>query len=936
MKKYSKKYWVLRCLFLLAYLAASAVLIVESTLPVAESAKKSDAVGAVVGGLVNDMNGDQAKEVMPTSVVINNKKTDFKVGEEVQIDVTTEPEDATYRSYTYLSSNETVASVDATGLVSFLSEGQAEITAKNTKVAEVFDIITFTVTEVDVTAMTSSIDAKLDEGVYLLETDKDYVITNVIEPENATDKTVTYDFTANEFFELEDDTIHAIKSSEDTVIDISVTCGTITNTLKVKTYDPEPIIEDYPIEGLKASNVTKYVDQTSAFTPTISYIPTYTSTKYKGYTLSSDNSSIVAVQTNQTSLKITGTTGSANIVATSTFNPEISVSFKVTVQNRPAMTGIKLGSYPSAMYVGASQTVSVSAVPSTAKVTKTFTSSNTSAITVTNAGKLTAKALGTSTITAKLKDSYGNEQSKSFTVEVKEKPTNTASDFVIDYKRGENPIIYAGQQISLDEYFGIDSFVGNSSALDKTAFEYSFVIDPEVGEYSERKFTAHSVGEIQGQMTFTNDDSSEITKDIKFTVVDKYEIYKGEKKLKDSDLNIDVNSTTIFTIKDNGLLGQSYKIIGANNKAIIYSYDSKSLTITGKEAGTAPIKIVPVIKQEGFDDKELEAESKELVFEVSDVITTKLLVTFYHKNGQKYTPGWFGDGDYFLYMNDTFKVEYTLDEKTTKSRITMKIDNNYATIRNDVITPKKTGRTLLTIKETVSGLVWEKYIVIKHLVTLKDSGPLSLSGLYEYDAETNTITITNGDTAKMAVNFNSNCSYKKVNYTVENEDICLVGNDGNITPLKAGKTKVNVCVKDEAYEYINFDVNIQINKRPFITDMRSFFLKVRKALGHFGAFAVVGLLGAITWFLWLRGKKLFPIGVVANFALGFGLSWLTENIQKSVPGRCGLWSDVWLDFAGFSLLAGITTLVIFGIWITKFIIRKVKNKKNPPTEGANE
>ena len=67
---------------------------------------------------------------------------------------------------------------------------------------------------------------------------------------------------------------------------------------------------------------------------------------------------------------------------------------------------------------------------------------------------------------------------------------------------------------------------------------------------------------------------------------------------------------------------------------------------------------------------------------------------------------------------------------------------------------------------------------------------------------------------------------------------------------------------------------------------------------------------------------------MANFALGFGLSWLTENIQKSVPGRCGLWSDVWLDFAGFSLLAGITTLTIVIIWLTKFIIRLVKKKKS--------
>ena len=68
MKKYSKKYWVLRWLFLAGYLAAAGVLIFESTLSREESAKRSDAVGSAVGGLINDMNGDQTKEVLPESV----------------------------------------------------------------------------------------------------------------------------------------------------------------------------------------------------------------------------------------------------------------------------------------------------------------------------------------------------------------------------------------------------------------------------------------------------------------------------------------------------------------------------------------------------------------------------------------------------------------------------------------------------------------------------------------------------------------------------------------------------------------------------------------------------------------------------------------------------------------------------------------------------
>ena len=113
MKKYSIKYWVLRCVFLAGYLAAAGVLIFESCLPREASAQRSQAVGEVVGGIVNDMNGDQAKEVLPTKAIIQNKQKDYKVGEETTIDIKTEPEDATYRSYTYSSDPVPVVSFDA-------------------------------------------------------------------------------------------------------------------------------------------------------------------------------------------------------------------------------------------------------------------------------------------------------------------------------------------------------------------------------------------------------------------------------------------------------------------------------------------------------------------------------------------------------------------------------------------------------------------------------------------------------------------------------------------------------------------------------------------------------------------------------------------------------------------------------------------------------
>ena len=923
MKKYSKKYWVLRWLFLAGYLAASTVLIVEASIPGPESGKRSQAVGSAVGGLINDMNGDQTKEVLPESVSFKEVPLEYKVGEEVALEVITEPKEATYRSYIYSSSKEEVGTVSEIGVVSFINAGEVTITATNTKVEEINTSITFTVSNIEVESMTSTINASKEDDVYLLEQNHSYLIKNVIEPSNATIKTVTYEYDTNEYFDLIDDTIKVLEDSGEQVLSIFVNCGSIRNELKIKTYAPTPIVEDYPITGLKASNVTKYTDQTSVFTPTISYIPTYTSAKYKGYTLSSDNESIVMVQTNKTSLKPTGTAGSTNIVATSTYDSEIKVTFKVTIQPRPALSTIKLGSYPSVMYVGASQTVSVSVTPSATKVTKTFTSTNNAAVTVTNAGKLTAKALGTSTITAEVTDSYGNVKTASFTVEVIEKPVNTASSFTVDYKQGENPIVFAEQAINLDSYFGIAEFQGNSSPLNKNNYEYVFDIDEEIGTYASHKFTSHVVGEINGQMIFTNEDGSEISQDIKFTVMDQYNVFDGDAVITDS-YKLNLYETHVFSIKDYGIDGQSYKIVNNSKNYIKLEYSEKSLTITSLQTGTGSFTITPIITQEGFEDKELSDYASTITFNIIDVVTSKMDVTITHKDGKEVDNY---EETILLYMDDTLTVNYLLDEETTKSRMSIYLSNTCATVRNGVITPKKVGNVTLTVKETVSGLEKEYHIAIRHRVGLKEGGSFVLSGNAEYNAETNTISIMNGESATIAVNFTKDTTYRKVTYAVDNEKICNVGTDGTITPIKMGKTKVIVTVEDENTKYIEFEVNIEVIRRDYIQDMGEFFRKIRKAIGHFGAFAVLGLLGAMTWFLWFRGKYLFPVGVAANFGLGFGLAYLTEYIQRFVPGRTSTWSDVWLDFSGFSLLAGITTVAIFIWWLVRFVITKVKAKK---------
>ena len=109
--KYGIKYRIARLIMLGFFIAGSVVLIVESATPGPESGRKSDATGIAISNVINDIKGDVATEIFPEECHISVKKTEFFVGESVTLTVNTLPEDSTYKSYIYTSSDEEVATV---------------------------------------------------------------------------------------------------------------------------------------------------------------------------------------------------------------------------------------------------------------------------------------------------------------------------------------------------------------------------------------------------------------------------------------------------------------------------------------------------------------------------------------------------------------------------------------------------------------------------------------------------------------------------------------------------------------------------------------------------------------------------------------------------------------------------------------------------------
>ena len=101
----------------------------------------------------------------------------------------------------------------------------------------------------------------------------------------------------------------------------------------------------------------------------------------------------------------------------------------------------------------------------------------------------------------------------------------------------------------------------------------------------------------------------------------------------------------------------------------------------------------------------------------------------------------------------------------------------------------------------------------------------------------------------------------------------------------------------------------------------SFATFIRKAFGHFGLFAVSGVLSSLALYLSLSPYEWSKhyINVVFSLAFGLMMGIVTETIQLAVPGRSGQVTDVLIDFSGYLLGTLILGLIIF------LILRK-KNK----------
>ena len=189
-------------------------------------------------------------------------------------------------------------------------------------------------------------------------------------------------------------------------------------------------------------------------------------------------------------------------------------------------------------------------------------------------------------------------------------------------------------------------------------------------------------------------------------------------------------------------------------------------------------------------------------------------------------------------------------------------------------------------------------------------------------------TIKQGNSGKVSAILDDNATILDVKFESSNENVAKIGGDGVIEALRGGKTTITVSTS-YGDETTSVSFLLEVSRLTLEDTIDNFYLWVRKAMGHFGAFLVLGIFASMTYAIAfkknLRGRLIaFAVCVFA----GFAVAGITEILQMPIftTGRGPSFSDVMLDFTGYctSVIPIYVLIILVNVVIT--VIRKIKIK----------
>ncbi|MCX7745831.1 MAG: Ig-like domain-containing protein, partial [Clostridia bacterium] len=371
-----------------------------------------------------------SKQSIPvSSVSVNPPTATLEVGDlaaqdkkTVQLTATVSPTDATNKSITWTSSNNTVAKVDTNGLVTAVSAGTATITATASNGKSASSAITV-VSKQSIPVSSVSVNpptATLEVGDLAAQHKKTVQLTATVSPSDATNKNIIWTTSDNAVAKVDaNGLVTAVSPGVATITATSVNGKSATASITVVLKQSIPVSSvsvNPPTATLEVGDLAAQNKKTVQLTATVS--PSDATNKSINWT-TSDNT-VVKVDAN--GLVTAVSHGVATITATSINGKSATASITVVLKQSIPVSSVSVNPPTAALEVGdlAAQnkkTVQLTATVSPSDATNksiTWTSSNNTVAKVDANGLVTAVSAGSATITATA--SNGKSDTASITV----------------------------------------------------------------------------------------------------------------------------------------------------------------------------------------------------------------------------------------------------------------------------------------------------------------------------------------------------------------------------------------------------------------------------------------------------------------------------------------------------------------------------------------
>ena len=473
-----------------------------------------------------------------TGINLDKSVLELYVGKSDTLNATISPSDATDQSVTWSSSDTDIVTVSH-GKVTAKKKGTAIITAttNNGKKA--------TCKVIDSNIEVAGVD--LNKTELKIAIGQSETLTASINPNDATDKTVTWTSS--------DTSVATVEKGKVTAKKLGTATITVTTHNGRKATCKVTVTNPITVTGvsLNKTELKLYVGKSDTLTATVSPADATDKT----VTWSSSDKDIATVEKGKVTAKKAGT-----VTITATTHNGKKATCKVTVSNI-AVTGISLNKTELKLYTGQSETLTatISPVDATNK-TVTWTSSDTSVATV-EKGKGTAKKAGTVTITAK------SNNGKTATCKV----TITANVVVtgISLNKTSTTIVVGNSET-------LTATISPSNATNKTITWTSS--DTSIATVSNGKITAKKAGTA----TITAKSNNGKTATCKVTV----------SNVAVTGISLNKTSTTLV-VGQSETLTATISPSNATNKTVTWSSSDTSVAtvsngkVTAKKTGTATI-----------------------------------------------------------------------------------------------------------------------------------------------------------------------------------------------------------------------------------------------------------------------------------------------------------------------------------------------------------